>query len=195
MGWRRDDGCWWMRMDFVEEQIAEWKGAYRVLDAPLSAPAEFIKENYRTLVKRWHPDHYAAGSAEQVEAAEMTRLINKAYGKIENAPLKYYAAASGSFGASGAEGFSRPRPFVDRPDPFRNMERLEFWIAFGVGAAIGAVFGVGSILRLYRSHDPGVFWDVVILVGFMVFFGLGSAKQGDKFWDEVFRRSWWGRWW
>ena len=61
---------------FVEDQLEEWKGAYRVLDAPLSAPADFIKENYRTLVKRWHPDHYAAGSAEQVEAAEMTRLIN-----------------------------------------------------------------------------------------------------------------------
>lgn len=183
-------------MAFVEEQIAEWKGAYRVLDAPLSAPAEVIKENYRTLVKRWHPDHYAAGSVEQVEAAEMTRLINEAFAKIDNAPLRNYDAASGAFRAAGADGFSAPghRPFVDRPDPFRNMERAEFWIAFGVGAAFGALFGLGSILRLYRYSDPGVFWDVVILVGTMVLFGLGSAKYGDKFWDVVFRRSWWSRW-
>ena len=184
-------------MAFVEEQIAEWKGAYRVLHAPLLAPAEFIRDNYRTLMKRWHPDHYAAGSAEQVEAAEMTRLINEAYGKIENAPLRNYDAAGGSFRAAEADGFSAPhhRPFVDRPEPFRNMERVEFWIKFGVGAVIGAVFGLGSIVRFYPRYDPGVIGDVVIVAGFMVFFGLGSAKQGDKFWDGVFRRSWWSRWW
>jgi hypothetical protein len=186
-----------MRMAFVDEQITEWKGAYRLLDVPLSAPADFIKENYRTLVKRWHPDHYLAGSAEQVEAAEMTRLINEAYAKIENAPLKYYDATSGSFGAAGTDGFSaaRRRPFVDRPDPFRNMERVEFWIAFGVGATIGAVVGVGSIIRLFRYSDPGVFGALVILVGTMVLFGLGLAKYRDKFWEVVFRRSWWTRWW
>jgi hypothetical protein len=162
-------------MAFVEDQIVEWKAAYRVLDAPLSAPADFIKENYRTLMKRWHPDYYAAGSAEQVEAAEMTRLINQAYGKIENAPLRNYdAGPAGSVSKYGA---------------------VEFWIAFGVGAVIGAVFGLGSILRLYRYRDPGVFGVLAILVGFMVFFGLGSTKQGDKFWDVVFRQSWWSRWW
>lgn len=184
-------------MAFVEEQIAEWKAAYRLLDAPVSAPAEFIKENYRTLMKRWHPDHCAAGSAEQVEAAEMTRLVNEAYGKIESAPLRNYDAASGSFRAAETDGFSaaRRRPFVGRPDPFRNMERVEFWIAFGVGAAIGAVFGLGSLLRLYRYDDPGVFGALAILVVSMAFFGLGSAKYGDKFWDVVFRRSWWSRWW
>ncbi len=184
-------------MAFVEEQIAEWKAAYRVLDAPFSAPADFIKENYRTLMKRWHPDHYTAGSAEQVEAAEMTRLINEAYGKIENAPLRNYDAASGAFRAAEADGFSVPHhgPFVDRPDPFRNMERVEFLIAFGVGAAFGALFGLGSILRLSRYRDPGVFEALAILVGSMVLFGLGSAKYGDKFWDVVFRRSWWSRWW
>jgi hypothetical protein len=186
-----------MRMTFVEEQVAEWKVAYRVLDAPLSAPADLIKENYRTLVKRWHPDHYAAGSVEQVEAAEMTRLINEAYGKIENAPLKYYDAASGSFGAAETDGFTRARrrPFVDRPDPFRNMERVEFWIKFGVGAVIGGVFGLGSIMRQYLWHDPGVFGALAIVACFMMFFGFGSAKLGDKFWDVVFRRSWWSRWW
>ncbi|MEQ1353645.1 MAG: DnaJ domain-containing protein [Candidatus Acidiferrum sp.] len=184
-------------MAFVEDQIAEWKAAYRVLDAPLSAPADFIKENYRTLMKRWHPDHYAAGSAEQVEAAEMTRLINEAYGKIENAPLRNYDALGGSFRAAETDGFSavRRRPFVDRPDPFRNMERAEFWIAFGVGAMIGTVFGLGSLLRLYRYGDPGIFGALAILVVFMILFGLGSANYGDKFWDVVFRRSWWSRWW
>jgi DnaJ-domain-containing protein 1 len=188
---------WVDRMAFVDEEIAEWKGAYRVLDAPLSAPAEFIKENYRTLVKRWHPDRYVVGSAEQVEAAEMTRLINEAYAKIENAPLRSFDAASGAFRAAGADGFSAPghRPFVDRPDPFRNMERVEFWIKFGVGAVIGGVFGFGSIMRPYLWHDPGVFGALAIVACFMILFGFGSAKLGDKFWDGVFRWSWWGRWW
>jgi curved DNA-binding protein CbpA len=64
-------------MVFVEEQLAEWKAAYRVLDVPLEASANAIKVSYRKLMKRWHPDLFAAGSAEQAEATQMTRLINE----------------------------------------------------------------------------------------------------------------------
>lgn len=43
-------------MPHVGDQIAEWMAAYRVLGVPLSATALTIKQTYRKLMKRWHPD-------------------------------------------------------------------------------------------------------------------------------------------
>ena len=71
-------GCGWL---LLKSRLRNGRALIACWMRRFPAPADFIKENYRTLVKRWHPDHYAAGSAEQVEAAEMTRLINEAYGK------------------------------------------------------------------------------------------------------------------
>ncbi len=182
-------------MPHVEEQIAEWMAAYRVLGVPLSATAISIKENYRRLMKRWHPDLFANGSEKQSEANRMTSLINQAYEKIENAPLKYYENNRSPAPAAWPNG-SRPmgrRAFVDPPDPFRNMERVEFWVKFGIGGVFGALFGLGSLLRLYTYQDPGTWGALAILAGTMLLFGIGSVKGGDKFWDVIFRRSWWNR--
>jgi DnaJ-class molecular chaperone len=180
-------------MPHVEDQIAEWMAAYRVLGVPLSASAISIKENYRRLMKRWHPDLFANGSEKQLEANRMTSLFNRAYEKIENAPLRHYLSNRSQVPAIGPAA-ARPmgrRPFLDPPDPFRNMERVEFWVKFGIGAVFGALFGAGSLLDLYRYDDPGTWGALAILLGTMVIFGIGSVKGGDKFWDAVFRRSWW----
>jgi hypothetical protein len=67
-------------------EVEEWKHAYRVLDMPFSASPAAIKQNYRKLIKRWHPDLFASGSVEQAEASDMTRLINEAYASIARAP-------------------------------------------------------------------------------------------------------------
>jgi len=180
-------------MPHVEDQIAEWMAAYRVLGVPLAASAISIKENYRRLTRRWHPDLFANGSGKQTEANRMTSLINQANEKIESAPLRYYESrrSQGATVTSEDARLMGRRPFVDPPDPFRNMERLEFWIKLGIGAVFGALFGMGSLLNLYRYEDPGTGGALAILVATMVFFGIGSVKGGAKFWDAVFRRSWW----
>ena len=181
-------------MPHVEDELAEWMAAYRVLGVPLSASAISIKENYRRLMKRWHPDLFANGTEKQAEATKMTGLINDAYAKTENAPLRYSHTRPQA--RSVQPGDARPmgrRAFVDPPDPFRNVERIEFWVKFGIGAAIGALFGLGLLLRLYTYRDPGTWGALAILTGTILLFGIGSVKGGDKFWDVVFRRSWW-RW-
>ncbi len=174
-------------MPFVEDQLAEWRAAYRLLDVPPSASSRDIRQGQRRLLKRWHPDLFTAGSSDQVEATRMTQVINEAYAKIENAPLRYYDPTR-----SSREGRFPRTKFEDKPDPFKNMERVEFWIKFGLGAAIGAFFGLGSLLRLYMYRDPGILGSAAIVIITMVFFGFGSVKGGDKFWDVVFRPRW--RW-
>jgi curved DNA-binding protein CbpA len=69
-------------------EIANLAHAYRVLDVPHDATARAIKSSYRKLVKRWHPDRYKAGSTEHREATEMSALLNAAYARVQDAPLR-----------------------------------------------------------------------------------------------------------
>ena len=82
-----------------DNEIQNLAHAYLVLDVPHDASQRAIKSSYRKLVKRWHPDRYRAGSEEHLEATQMTRLINAAYERIQDAPLR----------AGFATPFSTPR--------------------------------------------------------------------------------------
>jgi len=48
---------------------------YKVLEVPVGAPAEAIKESYLDLVKRWHPDRNPYNGLSQ----EMMKMFNEAY--------------------------------------------------------------------------------------------------------------------
>src|ERR1700722_9271021 len=69
-------------------EIENLAHAYRVLDARWDALPRAIKTSYRKLVKRWHPDRHTPGTPGHTEATLMTRLLNEAYTRIENAPLR-----------------------------------------------------------------------------------------------------------
>ena len=129
-------------------EIENLAHAYRVLDARWDASPRAIKTRYRKLVKRWHPDRHTPGTPGHTEATLMTRLLNEAYTRIENAPLRngfadpaaaYSPRASGSAGDGrgqagdqakdepGPSGASRseyvPRdPVEDATDFYRVME-------------------------------------------------------------------------
>jgi curved DNA-binding protein CbpA len=128
-------------MPYVEDQIAKWMAAYRVLGVPLSASALTIRQSYRKLMKRWHPDLFGNGSVEQADAARMSRLINEAYDKIERAPLRYHVEAHPAY-ARGQSGTPTPsRPLEPWVDPFPNAELIEFWVRLVCGTAFGALMG------------------------------------------------------
>jgi curved DNA-binding protein CbpA len=82
-----------------EGEIQNIAHAYRVLDVPHDASSRAIKSSYRKLVKRWHPDRYRPGSEQHAEATQMTSLVNAAYSRIQDAPLR----------AGFATPFSTPR--------------------------------------------------------------------------------------
>jgi hypothetical protein len=95
-------------------QITNLAHAYRVLDVPHDASPRAIKAAYRQLVKRWHPDRYKPGSAEQADATLMTRLLNAAYARIEDAPLQAGHATPFSAPRSATTG-SQPSPIPHPP--------------------------------------------------------------------------------
>ena len=53
--------------------------AYSQLDLPPGAPLELVRKQYKTLVRRWHPDRFADDPQGQREASLRMRAINDAY--------------------------------------------------------------------------------------------------------------------
>ena len=175
-------------MPVTNTDIDAMKQAYRVLDAPLTASAHFIKQCYRRMVKRWHPDLYSPGTEQYAEATQMSTLVNDAYARVERAPLRYYVeSAPGVWPTVGAAA----RDHIERP-----VDRAEFWIMFVCCALFGAFISLSNILRLRDplTQDSNLIIAVVSL-GVVISCGLGAAYGGDQFWHSIFRRWWLWRVW
>jgi DnaJ-class molecular chaperone len=188
-------------MAIPEEHIAELKHAYQVLGVPLSATSASIKQSYRQLVKRWHPDLYKSGTEEYAEATQMTKLINEAYALIGDAPLRFYVDAFPTAYAAARQA-ARPAPEAQRTKQSQEYPKvesifkfswLEFWIRFVLGAFFGAMLGFGGIARRYVFDAPSMSAFAFVIVASAIVVGLAAACAGDEFWHTAFGR-WW-MWW
>lgn len=66
--------------------------SYQVLGVGAYASALEIRRQYRRLARQWHPDRFRSGSEQQAEASERMQEINRAYGQIRYAPLRFAGA-------------------------------------------------------------------------------------------------------
>jgi len=167
------------------------KHAYQVLGVPLSATPTSIKQAYRQLVKRWHPDLYKSGTEEYADATLMTKSINESYSLIEDAPLRYHADAySPAYAAArqAARGGSKD-PGYPKVDSILRFTWFEFWVRFVVGAIWGAAFGFR--LGLYPYSNPHFFVPGIVFSSVAWAFIVAFACDG--FWHSFFGR-WW-MWW
>ena len=178
----------------MSDQPLTMERAYRVLNLAPNASALAIKQEYRKLLKRWHPDLQQAGTTAHAESTEMSRRINEAYALIQHAPLRYERFASAkntgpqpkqTENAAWQDFILRQtmRSHVKTP---QRMDRVEFWVRFVCGAIFG--FGVAFVLSLDLLSYPRrghAYPDAVIVLIFLlivVAFGYGSARLGDRFW-------------
>jgi hypothetical protein len=97
-------------------QIDNLAHAYRVLDVRWDAPPRAIKASYRKLVKRWHPDRHTPGTPSHADATLMTKVLNEAFARIENAPLRS-GFDSSSTDAVRQSGSGDRRQGRDEADP------------------------------------------------------------------------------
>jgi DnaJ domain len=177
-----------------DDQAAEWKRAYLVLDVPHHTSAHVIKDAYRRLVKRWHPDLIAPGTREHTEATQRTIAINQAYSTIAHAPLRYFPKVptparwkpqtNPRYGAA-------PR---SASQDLRRADRIEFWVRFVCGALLGVCWTLGLILSEFQSDSLTSAFTIMLAVGalgLIVGCGLASARFGDKFWYGMFEKHHW----
>jgi curved DNA-binding protein CbpA len=173
-----------------EQPMEKLKKAYRVLDVPATASALAIKSNYRKLIKRWHPDRPATSAATAAEAMTMTKLINEAYGLIENAPLRYF---EGGRAANVSPQTRSPRAREKRSlESLSDREaallekRAEYAVRILCGILSGAFVGL-IFMRSLLWNDIEGFTGALVCA---LVFGAGAVKVGDKIWREIF-----GIWW
>lgn len=175
-------------MPASEDQLEELKRGYQILGVPLFASAPSIKQAYRQLIKRWHPDRYPSGSSLHTEASQMTALINQAYSEIEHAPLRYYSGdilrdqrsikSSDSAASAAAAALRQALPKTDR---------LEFWVRFVCGSLLGLFVSFRLILYAFdRLTTPAA----ITVAGVVFGCGFGAARYGDKFWYSILK-YWW----
>jgi hypothetical protein len=62
------------------EALAE---AYRALDLPFGAPVERVTRQWKTYLKKCHPDRYANDPAKQADATRLTQELTQAHEKIK----------------------------------------------------------------------------------------------------------------
>jgi len=195
--------------------------AYRVLDVPWDASPRTIRASYRTLIKRWHPDRYPSGTESHNESSLMTKLLNEAYGRIKEAPLRHggalgffskqsFRTATSPSGKTEPSGSSRSE-YVPRDAPqdvaeyYKILERARQagarddatrpfdLLGFFVRFVLGALFGgvLSFRVMIYLYQER----PRVIYLGIcatVLFCALASGFGGDAFWRAI-RPG--GPWW
>jgi hypothetical protein len=186
-------------MPASDNQLEELKHAYQVIGVPLHSSTHTIKQSYRELVKRWHPDLYINNSSAHLEATQISKLINEAYSTISRAPLRYYVETHSS--QTAIRNSSNPTSPASKTvrTTMENLDtaRLEFWIRLVVGAINGAFFClvvIGAILEIWDepSRELPVDPSMLALLGLVIIAGSAilNARYGDKFWHSILKRWW-----
>ena len=166
----------------TENQLAEWKHAYRVLNLDDLASPETIKSAYRKLIKRWHPDRYRSGTDEHADATRMTELLNQAYAVAKDAPLHdFYAAEHIPYLSGSGSAPPWPRDTTTQPQPRRKMDWFGFWVRFLCGALFGVPLSFRAVVRYYQSPT----FMIAAMVAIILVCALASGLAGDKFWHSI----------
>jgi hypothetical protein len=61
----------------------ELAAAYRALDLPFGAPMERVTRQWKTYLKKCHPDRYANEPEKQADATRLTQELTRAHEKIK----------------------------------------------------------------------------------------------------------------
>lgn len=173
------------------DRITEWKHAYQVLDVSLPASPISIKQSYKQMIRRWHPDLYQNGTSAHAEATQMTKTINESYSLIKNAPPRYHVDAFPI--RPQRESREHPNPPFSRTSnsgaTYGRVDRLEFAVRFVCGSLLGGLISLRLFFYLY--DQPRVL--ILSAAATIMLFGFLAARYGDEFWHSFFRH-WW-IWW
>jgi curved DNA-binding protein CbpA len=134
---------------------------YQVLGVKRSASADEIKSAYRELVKRYHPDLFAAAGA-KAKATEKLRQINEAYSVLGNAEsrqqydqrfIQQPKARPRAPAAAKVRRAARPRRHADiRSRAAKILNRRLRFSKKGLGYAFAAAMVVLGFIYASRSE-------------------------------------------
>lgn len=121
------------------------------------ASEDEVKKAYRKMAMRWHPDRHIGESEErQRYASEQFRLAKEAYDAIMNG--FYDGDCYGYEEESCGDDFGYPGNQQDGYDTYNHQQ---------------ASYGSGTGVYADGTDDPGIFRDILTIVGYLILVGLG----------------------
>ena len=63
--------------------LEELRRDYATLDVPFAAPLASVRQSYKRLLNKYHPDRFSEDTAKQALATEVTQHLNAAFSRIE----------------------------------------------------------------------------------------------------------------
>lgn len=146
----------------------EVRRAYAVLGVqPGVAPAQ-LRARYKTLVKQWHPDRFAADPQGQAEATLKMRQINDAYRTL----LKHLVVDDGMHHASTGSQPAAARPDASMRGHLSREEIDGIVTAIGTNSPVDDLlsrFDYGSHLTFSAEHTTAFAIAVVAMIAMIPF--------------------------
>jgi len=208
-----------------EGEVQNLAHAYRVLDVPWDASPRAIKANYRTLVKRWHPDHQRPGTEAHAASTLMAKMLNESYARIQDAPLQKGFAAPFSAGkapradanadtnsdpsSSSRSEYVRRDSAQDAAEYYRIIENAREagardddarpfdWVGFAVRFVLGGLLGAFLSFRVtIELWTQDTRVISIAIAATILFCALASGFGGEALWRAIRPGGiWWWRRW
>jgi len=163
----------------MDTQRKELENAYQILGLSHAASVSEIKKQYKQLVKKWHPDKWASGTEDHINATEKMKMLNESFELIKEAPLQHEYPTQ-------AVPVNNPktRPMYrwdNLHDLNFNESRNTFhWLGnFFIGIAIGWTL-LGIYFKLLPNPADSLGYGEDGYAAIPVFFGFLSALFLDK---------------
>ncbi|MBD0336765.1 MAG: DnaJ domain-containing protein [Cyanobacteria bacterium Co-bin13] len=90
--------------------MSEIDRCFEILELRPGASKQQIKESYRRLAKRWHPDQFSQSDPQRQQAEVKIKLINDAYQRLKESPASESARSAPAQAAKQATTDIKTRP-------------------------------------------------------------------------------------
>ncbi|MGL5082176.1 MAG: J domain-containing protein [Microcoleaceae cyanobacterium] len=165
---------------------------YKVLNLQPGASLQEIKQAYRHLALRWHPDRYPHDTLSQIKAEQKFKEINQAYNRLrfiltQPQSVRTQSHPSASPPTSPRSQSSQQADVNQRrpaPSPPPASSKAVFWInrlpwGWLLGTFLGYVL-LGGILDYLKLPDWA--WTLTWIIWFILALMITSGSESQRLW-------------
>ena len=151
--------------------------AYAVLGLPTGASRWRVRQRYKMLVRRWHPDRFVGDRQGVEEATRQMQAINAAYTMIGAAPESGETARQSHIADEGSRRWTR-RDIEEIVNGIN--EALSPTVRLTASHVLSALLTAGAALTRWMTHDGSEAIEVLLIAALpLACIWFGGIGPGD----------------